>query len=204
MSELHEKSVAFQQARLKSERLRILLVLEAVGAIFIVATIRTIILHSPEDLHKWLRTFLLIALFVGFESLMLRAVNRAIQIGGDLKNATWIGTISVESCLPALAVAFLWSASIEPAYRPLANPAVLVFFLSVILSTLRLNPMYCRVSGLVAAVSYLALQRISVGNLLLGEGHPCSHPSMSYLAMQSRWSSLALQLGQLRARSASK
>ena len=156
MSELQEKSVAFQQARLKSERLRILLVLEAVGAIFIVVTIRTIILHGPEDLHRWLRTFLLIALFVGFESLMLRAVNRAIQIGGDLKNATWIGTISVESCLPALAVAFLWSASIEPAYRPLANPAVLVFFLSVILSTLRLNPMYCRVSGLVAAVSYLA------------------------------------------------
>ena len=86
---------------------------------------------------------------------MLRAVNHAIQTGGNLKNATWISTIIVESCLPALAVAFLWSASVEPAYRPLANPAVLVFFLVIILSTLRLNPMYCRVSGLVAAVSYL-------------------------------------------------
>ena len=156
MRELHEKSVAFQQALLKSERLRILIVLGAIGAALIVRTIRTIILHSPEDLHLWLLTFLSIALFVGYESLMLRAVNRAIQIGGDLKNATWISNIIVESCLPALAVAFLSSASIDPAYRPLANPAVLVFFVFIILSTLRLNPIPCRISGLVAAVSYLA------------------------------------------------
>src|SRR5271170_4208072 len=156
MSELHEESVAFQEALLKSERLRILIVLGAIGAAFIVRTIRTIILHSTEDLHLWLLTFLLIALFVGYESLMLRAVNRAIQIGGDLKDATWISNIIVESCLPALAVAFLSSASIDPAYRPLANPAVLVFFVFIILSTLRLNPMPCRISGLVAAASYLA------------------------------------------------
>jgi serine phosphatase RsbU (regulator of sigma subunit) len=170
MTELHEKSVAFQQALLKSERLRILIVLGAVGALFIVQTIREIIHHSSGDLHLWLLTFLLIAVFVGYESLMLRAVNRAIQIGGDLKNAAWISTIIVESCLPALAIAFLWSASIDSAYRPLANPAVLVFFLSVILSTLRLNPMYSRVSGLVAAVSYLAAAAYLGWKPSLGEG----------------------------------
>jgi serine phosphatase RsbU (regulator of sigma subunit) len=156
MSELHEKSAAFRQARLKSERLRILIVLGALGAAFIVRTIRTIVLHSREDLHLWLLTFLLIALFVGYESFMLRAVSHAIQTGGDLKNATWISNNIVESCLPALAVAFLSSAAIDPAYKPLANPAVLVFFLFIILSTLRLDPMPCRVSGLVAALSYLA------------------------------------------------
>jgi len=156
MSEPHEKSVAFQQALLKSERLRILILVGAIGAAFVLRTIRTIILHSREDFHLWLLTFLWIALFVGYESLMLRAVNRAIQIGGDLKNATWISNIIVESCLPALGVAFLWSPSIDPAYRPLANTAVLVFFCFIILSTLHLNPMPCRVAGLVAAVSYLA------------------------------------------------
>jgi serine phosphatase RsbU (regulator of sigma subunit) len=156
MSELHEKSVAFQHALLKSERLRILILVGAIGAAFVLRTIRTIILHSREDFHLWLLTFLWIALFVGYESLMLRAVNRAIQIGGDLKNAAWISNIIVESCLPALGVAFLSSASIDPAYRPLANPAVLVFFIFIFLSTLRLNPMPCRVAGLVAALSYLA------------------------------------------------
>ena len=156
MSELHEKSVAFQQALLRSERLRILILVGAIGAAFIARTIRTIVLHSRDDLHLWLPTFLLVALVVGYEYLMLRVINHAIQIGGDLKKATWIINIIVESCLPALAVAFLSSASIDPAYRPLANPAVLLFFVFIILSTLRLNPMACRLSGLVASVSYLA------------------------------------------------
>jgi serine phosphatase RsbU (regulator of sigma subunit) len=131
-------------------------VLGAIGAAFLVRTIRTIILHSREDLHLWLLTFLLVALFAGFELLMLRSVNHAIQIGIELTNAGWISNIVVESCLPAFAVAFLSSASIDLAYRPLANPAIYVFFLFIILSTLRLNPVVCRVSGLVAAVSYLA------------------------------------------------
>jgi serine phosphatase RsbU (regulator of sigma subunit) len=156
MSELHEKSVAFQQALLRSERLRILILVGAIGAAFIARTIRTIVLHRRDDLHLWLPTFLLVALAVGYEYLMLRIINHAIQIGGDLKKATWIINIIVESCLPALAVAFLSSASIDPAYRPLANPAVLLFFVFIILSTLRLNPMACRLSGLVASVSYLA------------------------------------------------
>ena len=156
MTERREKSAAFQQALLKSERLRILIVLGATGAAFIARTIRTIILPSHEDFHLWLLTFLLVALFFGYEYLTLRAVNQAIQIRGDLTNAVWISNIVVESCLPALAVAFLSSTSIDPAYRPLANPAVLAFFLFIILSTLRLNPLLCRVSGLVAALSYLA------------------------------------------------
>ena len=156
MSELHEKSVAFQRALLRSERLRILILVGAIGAAFIARTIRTIVLHRRDDLHLWLPTFLLVALVVGYEYLMLRVINHAIQIGGDLKKATWIINIIVEGCLPALAVAFLSSASIDPAYRPLANPAVLLFFVFIILSTLRLNPMACRLSGLVASVSYLA------------------------------------------------
>jgi len=156
MSELHEKSAAFQHALLMSERLRILIVLGAIGAAFLVRTIRTIILHSREDLHLWLLTFLLVALFVGFELLLLSSVNHAIQIGKELTNVVWISNIVVESCLPAFAVAFLSSASIDLAYRPLANPAMYVFFPFIILSTLRLNPVVCRVSGLVAAVSYLA------------------------------------------------
>ena len=38
----------------------------------------------------------------------------------------------------------------------LASPAILVFFLFIILSTLRLNPGLCHLTGLVACASYLA------------------------------------------------
>lgn len=156
MKELFPKSPAFQQALLKSEQLRILVVICALGAAFIVRTLRTGILHSRENLYLWFLTSLFIALVVGYEYLMLRAVSHAIQSGRSVTNIAWISNIIVESCLPAFAIALLSDSSIETAYRPLANPAVLVFFVFIILSTLRLNPIACRLSGLVAAVSYLA------------------------------------------------
>src|SRR5439155_94609 len=74
----------------------------------------------------------------------------------ELGNWIWLSNILLETLLPALAVAFLSSASIDPIYRPLANPAGLAFFVFIILSTLRLNPALCRLSGVTAAVSYLA------------------------------------------------
>jgi len=151
-----EEPAAFQEALLKSERLRILIVISGIGVAFVAHTLQTGILHSRENLHLWFVTLLWIAPFVGYELLMLLSVIHALQISRNLPNAVWISTIVVESCLPAIAVAFLPSVSLDPAYRPVANPAVLVFFVFIILSTLRLNPIACRVSGLVAAVSYLA------------------------------------------------
>ena len=155
MSQSKVESPAFQQALLKSERLRILIVLSAIGAAFLVRTIRTIIVAGREDFRLWIVTSVLLAVFVLYEFLMLRTVNHAIQVSGGLRRATWISNILIETCLPAIALALLSSASIEPAYRPLANPTVLVFFIFIILSTLRLNPIACGLSGLVAAASYL-------------------------------------------------
>ncbi|MGA7916701.1 MAG: PP2C family protein-serine/threonine phosphatase [Candidatus Acidiferrales bacterium] len=156
MTELREKSVAFQQALLKSERLRILIVLGAIAAAFSLRTIRTAILFNREDFRLWMLSSLVLALFVGYECWMLRAVQRAIAASGDIAKLTWIINVLVETSLPALAVAFVTSASIDPAYRALANPAVLIFFVFIILSTLRLNPAASALSGIVAAVSYLA------------------------------------------------
>jgi serine phosphatase RsbU (regulator of sigma subunit) len=150
-----EKSAAFQQALLKSERSRILILLGAVGAIFIMQSLRTAIYLSRENLHMWLLTLLIVALFVAYEYLMLRAVSHAIQNRQPL--AGWMCTsgIVLETCIPAFAIVLLSGDSIAPVYRPLANPAVLFFFIFIILSTLRLNPALCRLSGLVATFSFL-------------------------------------------------
>jgi serine phosphatase RsbU (regulator of sigma subunit) len=156
MNEPQVESGAFLQARLKSERFRILLVLASVGAVFIVHTIRTVIVQNREDLHFWFQSCLVAALFIGFELLMLDAVKRATQAGRDLPTVAWVGSTIVETSLPALGIAFMSSAAIEAADRPLANPAAFGFFLFIILSTLRLNPWACRLCGFVAAVTYLA------------------------------------------------
>ncbi len=64
-------------------------------------------------------------------------------------------TTILESALPAVGIAFLTSGHLDPAYRPLASPATLFFFIFIILSILRLNPRLCWLSGLTATVTYL-------------------------------------------------
>ncbi len=93
MSQLQVESGAFLQARLKSERFRILLVLASVGAVFIVHTIRTVIVQNREDLHFWFQSCLVAALFIGYELLMLEAVKRATQAGRDLPTVAWAGSM---------------------------------------------------------------------------------------------------------------
>jgi serine phosphatase RsbU (regulator of sigma subunit) len=156
MTNLRAESIAFREALLKSERLRIRIVLGAIIAAFLLRTIRGIIVGGHENFVSWLLTLGLLGLFVAYEFVMLRAVNRAMQRVRELANWIWLSNIFLEALLPALVVAFLSSASIDPIYRPLANPAGLSFFVFISLSTLRLNPMICRLSGVTAAVGYLA------------------------------------------------
>jgi len=150
------ESIAFREARLKSERLRIRILLGVVGAAFLLRVLRTAIAGGQENAFSSLLLSGVLAIFSIYEFFMLRAANRAIQSGKEFANRVWLTSVVLETSLPALAVAFLSSGSIEPVYRPLANPAGLAFFLFIILSTLRLNPVLCQLSGVTAALSYLA------------------------------------------------
>jgi adenylate cyclase len=156
MNEYCDKSIAFQQARLKSERLRILILVAVIGVVFIVRSLRTAFYHNSGNIHLWMIMTAFLALVVAYEWMMLRAVDRAIQAARPLPASTWIASILLETSLPALVIAFLSGNSVEPAYKPLANPAVLVFFVFIILSTLHLNPAASQLSGFVAAATYLA------------------------------------------------
>ncbi|HXN17256.1 MAG TPA: PP2C family protein-serine/threonine phosphatase [Candidatus Binatus sp.] len=156
MNEYCDKSIAFQQARLKSERLRILILLAVIGVVFVVRSLRTAFYLNSGNIHLWTMLAASLVLVAAYEWVMLRAIDRAIRAGRPLPATTWIASIFLETSLPALVIAFLSGNSIEPAYKPLANPAVLVFFIFIILSTLHLNPAASQLSGIVAAASYLA------------------------------------------------
>jgi serine phosphatase RsbU (regulator of sigma subunit) len=156
MTNQRTESIAFRQALLKSESLRIRIVLGTIVAAFLIRSIRAIILGGGrENFVSWVMTLELLSFFFVYELLILRAVNRAIQKVQHIANWIWLSNIVLESLLPAFAVALLSSASIVPAYRPLANPAFLAFFVFISLSTLRLNPAFCRLSGAAAAACYL-------------------------------------------------
>jgi serine phosphatase RsbU (regulator of sigma subunit) len=155
IQEMRKSSPAFLRALLESERLRIRIVLAAIVAAFAIRSLRTALLFSRENLKLWLVTTLFIAIFGIYELLMLLAVKRSIQENRDLPGAVWITNIFVETCIPALALVFLSGGVIETAYKPLANPTVLLYFIFIVLSTLRLDPRICRISGIVAGLSYL-------------------------------------------------
>ncbi|HKD63597.1 MAG TPA: PP2C family protein-serine/threonine phosphatase [Candidatus Acidoferrales bacterium] len=156
MNEYCDRSTAFQLARLKSERLRILILLAAIGMVFLVRSFRTVLYFNSANNHLWIITTACMAVVVVYEWLMLSAVNRAMQAARALPRAVWIANTLLETSLPAFVIAFLSGSAIEPAYRPLANPATLVFFVFIILSTLHLNQAASQLSGFVAAGSYLA------------------------------------------------
>jgi serine phosphatase RsbU (regulator of sigma subunit) len=149
-------SAAFHHAELQSERLRILGVLSFV-TIFAVSTwVRVFVIRTASTTTPWAWNFGLAAAVAIYELWTLWRVNRAINSGRTLPTRFWIFSTTLETSIPALAIAFLASPDVEPAYRPLATPAVLVFFIFIILCTLRLSVWICFLSGAIASVSYLA------------------------------------------------
>lgn len=156
MQEPEIHSAAFDQARLKTERLRILGVLVFAAVLVVVTAIRTLILHTGAPIPTWLADLGVIGVLVVYLFACLRWIDGALKAGGTLPTAFWSFGIVFEGLLPAFWMALLSSAHVIPEYQPLANPAVLVFFILIILSILRLSPKTSVFAGVMAAVLYLA------------------------------------------------
>jgi hypothetical protein len=155
MKEGQIKSAAFQNAELQSERLRIVGVLCFVAIFVIVTAVRVFVIRTAMGTTPWLWSFVLAAIVIAYESWTLRKVDRALKANDSLPVQFWVLSTILETSIPAFAVAFFTSAQVEVVYRPLASPAMLVFFIFIILSTLRLNPWIGALSGTVAAVTYI-------------------------------------------------
>jgi serine phosphatase RsbU (regulator of sigma subunit) len=149
-------SAAFHHAELQSERLRILGVLSFVTIYAVSTWVRVFVIRTASTTTPWAWNFGLAAAIAIYELWMLRRVNVALNSGRTFPARFWVLSTILETSLPALAIAFLASPDVEPAYRPLATPAVLVFFIFIILCTLRLSVWICFLSGAIASVTYLA------------------------------------------------
>src|SRR3954462_3677014 len=149
-------SVAFHKAELHSERLRIFGVLSFSAVCILVTGFHVFVIHTAtgRDPRLWGGSCL-IFVELGFEYWTLRKVNWALQTESGLPVKFWIYSTILETSVPGWALAFLVSKEIDPIYRPVASPALLVFFILIIMSTLRLKPWISTISGVVASVSYL-------------------------------------------------
>ncbi len=149
------QSAAFQNAELQSERLRIFALLSLIAFSVLVTFIRVFVLRTAPRTTPWLWSFLLASVVFAYELWMLRKVELTLRTSGRLSIQFWILSTVLETSIPAFVIAFLASVELDVVYRPLATPAVLVFFLFIIVSTLRLSPWISILSGTVACVTYL-------------------------------------------------
>jgi serine phosphatase RsbU (regulator of sigma subunit) len=155
MSPLQDESTAFRQALLKSERLRILFLFIALGIAILARLVRTLVAWNPENASALFWLVLCTAVLVVVELFVLRAIRPAIASGKPLTHPVWLFIILLETCFPAVLIAFLSSSTLAPEYRALVNPAFLLYFVLITLSTLRLKPSVSILCGFTSVVTYL-------------------------------------------------
>jgi serine phosphatase RsbU (regulator of sigma subunit) len=178
------ESAAFERAQLESERLRIFAVLGFVAVFILVTFARVFVIRTGSGTTPWGWNLTLSSTVVAYELWMLHKINVALRVGRSLSKISWVLSTILETSIPAFAIAFLTSERIEVAYRPLASPAVLVFFIFIILSTLRLNPWICVLCGVVATVSYVtAAVHLGWRPPVLGIPAPVTQTSVSQYAV---------------------
>jgi len=156
MADTQIPSQAFYAAELRSERVRIFGVLGFLVVVAVVLTVRVFLLHTTVlSSHVGWNLGLAAALGL-YEYIMLRLVNHALASEQFFPRTLWVTSTILETAVPAIGVAWLTTTSFDAAYRPLASPSTLLFFVFIILSILRLDPWICRLAGVTAAASYLA------------------------------------------------
>jgi len=156
MSPPQIESAAFRQAQLQSERFRILGVLSFAAVLAVVTVVRVFVIRTASEGTPWGWILVLACTIAVYELWMLRRVDLALKAGQSLHSRFWVLSTILETSIPAFVIAFLASTHIQAAYRPLATPALLVFFIFIILTTLRLDLWICLLSGVVATLSYIA------------------------------------------------
>ena len=154
--QLKTQSPAFERAQLESERIRVRGVLAFVTIFVVVTLVRVFVVRTVSTTTSWGWNVALGVVVLVYEGWLLRQVNSALKGGRGLGNLHWVASTALETLIPAFGMTFLNSGQIDFAYRPLASPAVLVFFIFIILSLLRLSPAICALTGVVAAASYFS------------------------------------------------
>jgi adenylate cyclase len=119
--------------------------------------------------------------FVIFELLVLRVIRHRIEIGGDVPAYRRFLSVLIETSLPSLGLAVHMS-QMGPE-RALAFVVPLVYFIFIILSTLRLDFWLSAFTGLVAAVELLLMATLYPA--LMFPGYDPSHEFGFHIARSS-------------------
>ena len=99
----------------------------------------------------------LILAFVAYESLMFGMVSRAITERSDLPLWAWPANAVIEALFPTITLFLVTESEFMGPYRALGAPATHGYYIFIILSTLRLRPSLCFLTGLASALGFAAV-----------------------------------------------
>ncbi len=146
------RSEAFRAAALRSEERRALVTLGVIALVFTMFALRSL---SPEfDRRIRMAAFFGAALLAALQFVGWLIVRRARRRAGSVSTAFSVSTVVIECLVPTGLMGSLIACEALKPYAALSSPAVLIYFLMIILSTLRLRPALCVLAGAVCAAGY--------------------------------------------------
>lgn len=143
---------AFQRASLKSESYRVVALLCVLIGLLLFVILRGVATHNYLLLFVQAAVG---ALAIAHEAVMLRVIRAAVRDDEDLMPELWVFNILIESQLPTVALFVLLLNGWMTPYQVLVAPAIVIYFLFITLSTLRLRPSLTFITGLLSAAGYL-------------------------------------------------
>ena len=146
------QSRAFQRASLKSESYRVVALLCILGGLLLFTIARGFVTHNYLLLSVQIAV---LVLAIAHEAVMLRAIRASLRDDEDLVPELWVFNILIESQLPTVALFVLLLNGWMTPYQVLVAPAIVIYFLFITLSTLRLRPSLTLITGLLSAAGYL-------------------------------------------------
>src|SRR5688572_18016979 len=171
------KSEGFHHATLKSESYRSIGLLCLLGALTVFAVARGV---ATRQVQLVVFQFIVLALIIAHEAIMLRAIRKALRDKNEVAQEKWALNVFVESQIPTVALFLLLATQWLSPYQVLVAPAVLLYFLLIILSTLRLSPALTVLTGLLSALGYLLVTFYTAANFQNSEAQSNELPMAVY------------------------
>ncbi|MBV9959203.1 MAG: PP2C family protein-serine/threonine phosphatase [Acidobacteria bacterium] len=149
------ESGAFQLAALKSESYRIVGLLGLLGALLLYTLVRGL---AGLHLRLLLAETLLLGFAITYKVGKLVVIRKALRRGAPVPQTAWaIVGILIETQIPTITLFLLIESGLMNPAQALVEPAMLIYFFFIILSTLRLSPGLSLLTGLLSALGYLAV-----------------------------------------------
>ena len=154
MSTDPDQSKALQREVLKSESYRMIAVICLLSAGLVLVIARLVITQKTGLL---IAGVVVLAFAIAYEAFMLSYVRSRLRNNDKFPTAVLALNLLVETQMPTLALVLLIQTGLMSPNRALVAPAMIAYFFFIIVSTLRLSPVLCLLTGLLSASGYVAV-----------------------------------------------